>query len=338
MNELPALPAPRTPASIRLAWLYATALAVVLGIRFGAGDASAWLFVSNALLLFFFLPLPLVLLIGIFTWRRDLVLIVAAGAGVVFYLWGGLFLPRPAPDASGQTLTLLSYNLLGYNFDSRGAVQVIHDSGADLVALNELNPQNAQAIERELATFYPYRWLQARPGVTGSGILSKFPFTRIEPRPLRVPGWIGEPMAIELEAGRRKLALVGFHAASRPSDFRERELQARALADFARAYGGPVILAGDLNATDQNLAYALVTAQASDVWREVGRGFGHTFPGPPTPDSGGSRPVLLGVPVPQWLVRIDYVFHSKELEAVDARLTESGGSDHRGVIATLALR
>jgi vancomycin resistance protein VanJ len=334
-----ALPQRRTLTLARLSWLYATLLIIALAIRFGAGDRSPWLFAVNALLLYFFLPAPLVLLAGVVTGRRDLVLIFAAGAGVWAYLWGGLFLPRAPAGTTERTLTVLSYNLLGFNFDSSDTVHVIRDSGADLVALHELNPENAAAIERELGTLYPYRWLEPRAGVTGSGILSKYRFDRVDPQPLRGPEWIGEPMTIELAMGSRRVTMVGFHAAAGPDFVREREQQARDLAAYARSRSGPVLLAGDLNATDQNSAYAIVTTETRDAWREAGRGFGHTFPGPPTPATGGSRPVLLGIPVPLWLVRIDYVFHSDEFEAIDARTNvNQGSSDHRGVIATLVLR
>ena len=76
-----------------------------------------------------------------------------------------------------------------------------------------------------------------------------------------------------------------------------------------------------------------------DAWREAGWGFGHTFPGEPTPERGGSRPVLLGVPVPTWLVRIDYIFHSDALVTIAARVGPGDGdSDHRPVVATLSFR
>jgi endonuclease/exonuclease/phosphatase (EEP) superfamily protein YafD len=39
-----------------------------------------------------------------------------------------------------------------------------------------------------------------------------------------------------------------------------------------------------------------------------------------------------------WLVRIDYIFHSPHWKTLDARLAKFDGvSDHRGVVAVLAL-
>ncbi|WP_437578928.1 hypothetical protein [Sorangium sp. So ce887] len=48
--------------------------------------------------------------------------------------------------------------------------------------------------------------------------------------------------------------------------------------------------------------------------------------------------MILGVPVPRWLVRIDHVFHSADRVTIDARTgPESDASDHRTVVVTLAL-
>jgi len=48
---------------------------------------------------------------------------------------------------------------------------------------------------------------------------------------------------------------------------------------------------------------------------------------------------VLGFDVPRWLVRIDYVFHSRDWRAVAARTGRiDRKSDHRPVIATLVLK
>jgi endonuclease/exonuclease/phosphatase family metal-dependent hydrolase len=63
---------------------------------------------------------------------------------------------------------------------------------------------------------------------------------------------------------------------------------------------------------------------------------GHTFPG--AVNEWSSRPAVGPFAVPQWLVRIDYVFHSAHFRAVTARTAQSDGvSDHRGVVVRLAL-
>lgn len=317
---------------------YGALLTVLVLLRLFVGDRTTLLFAINSLLLYAFVPLPLIGLMAVAFRRISFVAITVIGVLVWSGFWGDLFLPRYEAAPAKRRLIVLSYNALGFNLDAADTVHVVEDSSADLIALQELNPETATVIDRELHAAYPYRWLEPRVGVTGGGILSKHPFTRA--RPDTLPGtWVGTPMVAVVDFQGTPLTFIRFHAVSGPALFRQREQQARALAMLAQSRRGPLIVAGDLNATDQNRAYTIIAEHLRDAWRHAGWGFGHTFPGQPTPRFGGSRPVILGVPVPMWLVRIDYVFHSQELEAVDARLAAyDGASDHRGVIATLALR
>jgi endonuclease/exonuclease/phosphatase family metal-dependent hydrolase len=128
---------------------------------------------------------------------------------------------------------------------------------------------------------------------------------------------------------------------------RERERQAQVIVDYVISHPGPTIVLADLNAGDQSDAYARLVGRAGgsvvdklmvDSWREAGWGMGHTFPG--AASTGSSRPTIGGVPiVPKWLVRIDYVFHSRHWCALSARIGPWDGiSDHRPVWVRLVLR
>jgi vancomycin resistance protein VanJ len=323
-----------------LARLYGGLLVAVLLIRFGLRDRTWWSFAVSSLLPYAFLPAPLVLLAALLGRRRDVYAIFALAALVWACLWGGRFVPRSTPaHAAGPSLSVMSYNVLGYNFDTDATMRVIREVDADIVALQELNPENAAAIEKDLGSRYPYRWLEPSPGVVGGGIISRYPFRQVSASPAdRIP-WFGKLMAVELQVGQRTVTLLRYHAFAGTGRVREREEQAQGLAEYARTLPGPLIFAGDLNATDQNTAYASITSTMRDSWLEAGWGFGHTFPGEPTAATGGSRPVVFGVPVPLWLVRIDYIFHSAELVALDAHVGPSDGpSDHRPVVVTLAFR
>jgi len=325
---------------VTLTWAYGTVLGLWLLLRFVLGDFSWWAFALNSMLLYAFLPVPFVLAVAVLTRRREVWLIALTGAAMWGWQWGGLFLPRlPAAQSRGSTLTVMSYNILGFNSNARATVNVIRESNADVIALQELNPENAKAIERELGDEYPYRWLDPQPGVVGGGLLSRIPFERLDAGPLDEAGWVSIPMAVRLDMPGQAVTFVRFHALAGPGAAPARERQAQLLAEYAQAHSGPLIFAGDLNATDQNTAYHLIARTMCDAWREAGWGFGHTFPGRPTAEVGGSRPVIAGIPVPMWLVRIDFVFHSAELETLEARLgLYDEASDHRPVIAALALR
>jgi endonuclease/exonuclease/phosphatase (EEP) superfamily protein YafD len=146
-------------------------------------------------------------------------------------------------------------------------------------------------------------------------------------------------LAVEIEFAGTTFTFVNTHSASRSYHLEARERQARLLADYVSTLKGPVILAGDFNAQDLNDSYSIVTEHLFDTWREVGSGLGNTFPGASRSSSPGSkRPDILGVELPQWLIRIDYVFCSSDWQAIDARIGPwDGYSDHRPVIAELAL-
>jgi hypothetical protein len=216
---------------IALVWLYGVVLVAVMLVRYGVADRCWWSFAANSLLLYAFLPAPLILLVAMLL--RDRVGLAIAGLSALLF--------------------------------------------------------------------------------------------------------VGTPMTVEIDIRGTRIGFVNFHTYAGPVYTEMREKQAQALVEFAAEHPGPLIFVGDLNATDQNKAYAIISPTMHDAWREAGWGFGHTFPGKPTPDVGGSRPVVLGLPVPMWLVRIDYIFHSDSFITLDARLgPDDGGSDHRPVVARLA--
>lgn len=210
---------------------YVSLRAGLIFIRLFVGDRSAVLFALNSLLLYAFVPLPFVLIGGLAFRRSSFVWATLPGIVAWCGFWGELFLPRDAPPAK-RPLVLLSYNALGCNRDALDTVRVIQDSGADLVALQELNPETAVAIEQHLHIVYPFRWLDPRAGVTGGAILSRFPFTR-EPAEALPGSWVGTPMVAVIEFMDTSVTFVRFHAVSGPALFQQREQQGRALAKLA---------------------------------------------------------------------------------------------------------
>jgi endonuclease/exonuclease/phosphatase (EEP) superfamily protein YafD len=307
------------------------------------GERWWWQFVLDSFAICLFLPLPVILTIALLARRRE----TWIGFGLALALWaclyGGLFLPKfSQARANGPSLTVMSYNLLGFNENREGVVAALRASNADVIALQELNPVIADAIQRDLAE-YPYRAFDPQEGVTGMGVISRYP---LRPTGENLPGevWVGTPQVLELDWNGTAVTILHFHPVptnlGRPADMewslRTREQQARVIADFAAAQPGPLIAPVDFNANDQSVAYRIVTSELVDSWREAGWGLGHTFPGAASP--GSSRPSLVGIYVPMWLTRIDYVFHSRHWQATAAWIgLWEGASDHRPVVARLAL-
>jgi endonuclease/exonuclease/phosphatase (EEP) superfamily protein YafD len=330
---------------IALTWVYYTLLFLWAALYFITGDRYGFIAMINFMALYLFLPLPLLLLVAIIARRRELWLGLAGGALLFIWLWGGLFLPRISqPRTDDQTLSVMTYNILGTRQDIASAIDVILAENVDVVFLQEVNTALAKTIEEELSDKYPYQYLDPYDDVTGMGMISKFP---IHPTGGSLPlNWVGEPQIISLEWNEQDIMLINFHmwatGLAPPRyialNYRAREAQALFMAEFARltAYKSPIIVAGDANFSDLSDANKMITDVLIDSWREAGTGFGHTAPG--SDMSGGSRPHIYGIPIPRWLARIDYVFHSNHFATVEARLAQFDGvSDHRGVIAELVL-
>ena len=323
-----------------LGGLYCASLAVWAVMRFVLGDRAWQLFTLNSLAFYLFIPLPLVAVVATVTRRRSLWFALAICFAIWLYWWGDVFIPRLREvPPGGATLRVMTYNVLGSNSRTSDVVEVLREGNADIVALHELNIPIAESIKRDLADEYPYQLLEPRQGVKGYGVISRLPFEHSN-ETIEEDQWISPPTVVRLSVEGTEVTLVRFHAISHPKNHVARERQARKLAAFARAHQGPLVLLGDLNATNTNVAYEILHNVVFDAWREAGNGLGNTFPAASkTTTPGSSRPQLLGRPVPKFLVRIDYVFHSSHWWTVAARTADSdGGSDHRPVIAELMLK
>jgi endonuclease/exonuclease/phosphatase (EEP) superfamily protein YafD len=327
------------------AWIYFSLLYGWLILYLLSGDRSGWLSMVNMLAVYLFLPLPLVFAANLYLRRVEIWIGALLGAAVFAWFWGSLFLPKTHSAQAGtnraETLTVMSYNVLGRQYNPSPAIATMRAENTDVVLIQELNYDLAEAIRRQLDDIYPYQALDPKTDVHGMGVLSKHP---LRPVGINLPlTWIGKPQVLEMNWSDRRVTLVNFHMSpttlhqiDRISDHnRQREAQAQALVDLSRQVG-TMIAGGDANSTPLSDAYQILTADLEDAWLQAGFGLGHTFPGSDHPR--GSRPGIAGVYAPMWMARIDYVFFTPDWQAISARLARFDGvSDHRGVVATLKL-
>ncbi|MCS7290237.1 MAG: endonuclease/exonuclease/phosphatase family protein [Roseiflexus sp.] len=301
-------------------------------------DRWWWLFLLNAGTPYLLLPLPFTLLLALIV-RRPLaiafsILLLVPGAPLLAAPW----MPSVASDVTARSsgFRVMTFNINGANDRPDRVIAAIREARADIVALQELNPDIAAALEHDLKNDYPYQTLDPQWGVTGMGVISWFPLRRSA---AQLPGdyWIGDPQAVEIDAPGGTMTLLNVHAIPPvgPRDWMtwaigERERQMEAIAAFAQNRRTPLVVAGDMNATPFHRAYRILESELIDVWRICGNGAGFTWP--------GRQRTLFGVPLPSWLVRIDYIFISDDLTCVNASVGPwDGFSDHRAVVATLVV-
>ncbi len=326
-------------------WVYFTFLYVWAGAFLLTGDRFPIIALANNVALYLFAPLVVAFLIGLANRRRELWAGVAVGTLLFVFLWGGLFLPRSRSVTNEETLTVMTYNTLGYQHKVGPIIDLLRVESPDVVLIQELNTTLQAAIEQDLAAEYPYRILDPADTPTGMGVISKYPVRESgDSLPL---SWVGMPQVLTLDWRGQEVRLINFHmwpVTFLPHNYlslnyRAREAQALYLADYARvtSWETPVIAAGDANVTHLSDAYRLITDVLTDAWKEGGYGFGHTYPGEYVHE--GDPEGIGKWRGPRWLVRIDYIFYSNQWEAVETRLANSNGvSDHRAVIAELKLR
>jgi vancomycin resistance protein VanJ len=315
---------------VGVARLYFAYLAFWLVLHLLVGEPWWWLWLMTVLAEYAFAGLLLVLGIAVLVRRTEVWVGLTVSAALGIWMFGGLFVPKPAPAfAAGRDISVMTYNLLGEVREPGAVLRTIRAAKADLVALQEVNPQVAEAIRTELAEEYPHQVLDARRGVFGMGTISRYPLRDTGQKPGGF--WSALPQVLEMDVHGRPITVINAHPVA-PYAWghyseqltEQRQTQVRGVAELVRASSGPVLICIDLNSTDRTVVYRTVSQGLHDTWREAGWGPGHSW----------SLMRELG-----WWFRIDYIFTSDHFRILRAEHGEwDGNSDHRPVVARLTLR
>ena len=277
--------------------------------------------------------------LGLLARRGAAVVAAIALIAIVGFRFGGewVSLPPPSPAPDTIQLSVASWNLEVQSRPGHEAVAMLRAQEADLVALQELEPEVATAIDSDpvLRDRYPDRALAPRGDVLGMGLLSSFPIrgASVTQNPAI------QQATIELDDGRL-LAVVNahpFHAdiattgggripvgldvAQRNADLVaiRRRIDGRPSADH------PLVLLGDLNTASSEPAFDRFVAGLRDVHAEVGEGTGWTW-----------RPIrfeFLGL----GLVRIDHIVVTPAITPLGAGVACPPVGDHCLVRAVLGI-
>lgn len=260
--------------------------------------------------------------------RRQVRLGLVAGAVAVAVLPTGL--PELAARAdvppgarTAPRLRVLSWNLYQSNTDAAAIDRVIRDADADIVLLQEVSKENDRAVQQLPAlAAYGHRFVTPEPSAFGSGIWSRLPLEGGQE--FDVGGLPMTRAVVLTPAG--PLRLVNVHTLS-PVTEKGATLwprQLRLLGDEARRPGPPILLGGDFNATWGHRPFRrLLETGLDDAAAARGQVWSPTWP--------AGRRVL------QPALRIDHVLTGPGLVATSYATGGAGGSDHRSIVAEVAI-
>jgi vancomycin resistance protein VanJ len=299
----------------------------------GCGDSIPAIAQANHVLHWLLLPnMALFGIISLFS-RKWLPLLWQLPGIVVFAAkFGPLLLPRTAPNVDGVEIKAVTFNVLGHAANPEQTFTLIDAIDADIVAVQELRPGLRDMVQHDLATRYPYQATHINR-IAGLGLFSRYPFLE-EPQfsydlslykdDYTSARYIRAVIEIEAQA----VVVYVYHPPPpsfellRAYDDKANQAQTRELARLIKAEVLPVILLCDCNATPYGKQYNTLDGVLNDAFAQRGWGLGLTFP--------AKFP----------LIRIDYVWHTNQIVAVDARVWVEdihSTSDHLPVLARLVL-
>ncbi|HEX2046931.1 MAG TPA: endonuclease/exonuclease/phosphatase family protein [Acidimicrobiales bacterium] len=302
-------------------------LLAVAAARLVAWDSRSVLIALNAVTPALFLPAWVVAAAAGATRRWALL----GGATAVVVAHVAFLLPEltareALPDIPPRTfhVRLFSANVYNGNRDAAPYAEEIRRSGPDFVFLQEATPTFLAAVDGSGAIEeLPHRVVVARTDPFATVVASRWPLldhdvVELDGRPILVRATV--------DVAGAPLRLFSVHVVAPFGGARRawaREL--RAVAEAVRAEQGPVLVAGDFNATWGNREFRrLLEAGLTDAAAARGRPFQMTWP----------RDRRLVPP----LARIDHVLTTPGL-AVTGIWTGGGqGSDHRPIVAVVAVR
>ncbi|WP_129842019.1 endonuclease/exonuclease/phosphatase family protein [Streptomyces sp. RFCAC02] len=202
--------------------------------------------------------------------------------------------------------------------DPAALVRLVREERVDVLAVAELSAATARELDRAgLAEVMPYRELRPE---ADSSIYSRLP--------LRDGGLLDldtawPQTAATAQANGRPVRLIAVHTYYPLGDPRRWADDMTALREEVERGSEDTVLLGDFNAgLDHAAMRDLLAAGVTDTHDELGEGWAPTWP------AGGLLPPL---------VQLDHVLHGPGLAAVSVSEHTLPGTDHRSVVAELAL-
>lgn len=308
-------------------WTIAAAIAAISILRLVAWDQLEPLVIINSFTFFLFLLSCVVVLLSIFCNRVTLCLISAT-----LLIAQGLFLapeleassPLQGWVANAPTFRLLDANVWTHNPSMVGYERQIQSLRPQLVTMEEMTPKDTAAMADFVSSHGLSSYVQVPSlGASGFFVASKYPLMKPT-----VISFESHPFLLETEvhlpSGNQKLWVVHTYTPI-PSDYFDWQGMMSTLNSQLRQHGTRnLLLVGDFNATWGSRAFRLILDSGlTDAAAAHGDFLQATYPQTIWP----VRP----------LVRIDHILTGNGVSVSDISTRQGPGSDHRELVASVAL-
>ena len=229
--------------------------------------------------------------------------------------------PKNGPALTGQMLKVTTLNLYRRNPSREKVIDFLRNRRADLLIVQEADPQWHRRL-RELGQFYPFSAPSHACLASSTLVFSRHPV--VAAKHIAVAGNHGSLLVVEISWAGHRLVVMPVHLESPmgAAQARSRNLQLAAIAKHVKPVAGPLVVAGDFNATPWSPYFAELLATAGLYGSAKGRRWIPTWP---------TFLPLLAIP-------IDHVLTNRELAIVEMARGPNLGSDHWPLTAILQRR
>ena len=220
----------------------------------------------------------------------------------------------------GEKLTLLQANVQAINIQYADFFQVVNESNADIIVLQEVNNAWARQL-KQLDINYPYGAVVTREDNFGIAIFSRF---LMDARMHKLGKSEFPSLHGTFEFGGKKMNIVASHPPPPVNDYLYalRNDQLGELAVYLNQLFGERILIGDLNTGPWSKYFEKLTAETGMRDARAGYGVLATWP---------ASLYFMGIP-------IDHCLISNGLRVKSLRIGKNFGSDHLPLIVQLEMR
>jgi len=264
--------------------------------------------------------------LAVFLLRMRWQAVVTAALAVLLLLpYMPRFLPSwqsdSIPQAGHQTIyKIMTYSKMGRNHDIDAVARVVMAEKPDILFMQEIDAKEAGRLIKKINVQYHGKLSFFVDNHTGL-VLSRFKVVSKRKKgsgvlhvEIKLPDGVIDAWNVHLQ---KSIGSTGI----------QYQTVDQLAAQVQRA-DGPVLVAGDFNATTINYPCVKISRHLDDAFERAGFGFGFTFSSPAR---------RLGMITP--FMRIDHIYYSKHFVVRKAYVVDdAGGSDHYPVVALMSLK